>query len=317
MGGYAMPIKKVDKIWLNGEFVDWDKAHVHVLTHALHYGSGVFEGIRAYETAKGTAVFRLTEHIERLMDSAKIYLMPMPYSVEELVEATKELVRINKLKSCYIRPIAFRGYGEMGLNPLHSPVDVAVAAWSWGTYLGEDGLKNGIRAMVSSFNRIDPNSLPPAAKATGQYINSILAKLEAIHSNYEEAILLDSRGFVSEGTGENVFVVKNGIIHTPSTSASILQGITRDTVIELAKNLGYEVIERDLVRSDLFLADEIFITGTAAEITPIREVDKREIGSPGPVTVALQEKFFEVVKGEDDRYTDWLEYVRADWLEYA
>lgn len=312
-----MPIKKVDKIWLNGEFVDWDKAHVHVLTHALHYGSGVFEGIRAYETAKGTAVFRLTEHIERLMDSAKIYLMPMPYSVEELVEATKELVRINKLKSCYIRPIAFRGYGEMGLNPLHSPVDVAVAAWSWGTYLGEDGLKNGIRAMVSSFNRIDPNSLPPAAKATGQYINSILAKLEAIHSNYEEAILLDSRGFVSEGTGENVFVVKNGIIHTPSTSASILQGITRDTVIELAKNLGYEVIERDLVRSDLFLADEIFITGTAAEITPIREVDKREIGSPGPVTVALQEKFFEVVKGEDDRYTDWLEYVRADWLEYA
>ena len=312
-----MPIEKVDKIWLNGEFVDWDKAHVHVLTHALHYGSGVFEGIRAYETAKGTAVFRLTEHIERLMDSAKIYLMPMPYSVEELVEATKELVRINKLKSCYIRPIAFRGYGEMGLNPLHSPVDVAVAAWSWGTYLGEDGLKNGIRAMVSSFNRIDPNSLPPAAKATGQYINSILAKLEAIHSNYEEAILLDSRGFVSEGTGENVFVVKNGIIHTPSTSASILQGITRDTVIELAKNLGYEVIERDLVRSDLFLADEIFITGTAAEITPIREVDKREIGSPGPVTVALQEKFFEVVKGEDDRYTDWLEYVRADWLEYA
>ncbi|HZD59444.1 MAG TPA: branched-chain amino acid transaminase [Anaerolineae bacterium] len=312
-----MPIKKVDKIWLNGEFVDWDKAHVHVLTHALHYGSGVFEGIRAYETAKGTAVFRLTEHIERLMDSAKIYLMSMPYSVEELVEATKELVRINKLKSCYIRPIAFRGYGEMGLNPLHSPVDVAVAAWSWGTYLGEDGLKNGIRAMVSSFNRIDPNSLPPAAKATGQYINSILAKLEAIHSNYEEAILLDSRGFVSEGTGENVFVVKNGIIHTPSTSASILQGITRDTVIELAKNLGYEVIERDLVRSDLFLADEIFITGTAAEITPIREVDKREIGSPGPVTVALQEKFFEVVKGEDDRYTDWLEYVRADWLEYA
>ncbi|MBE0448122.1 MAG: branched-chain amino acid transaminase [Actinobacteria bacterium] len=304
-----MPIEKVEKIWLNGELVDWDKAQVHVLSHALHYGSGVFEGIRAYETAKGTAVFRLTEHIERLVDSAKIYLMPVPYSVGQLVEATKELVRINKLKSCYIRPIAFRGYGEMGLNPLNSPVDVAIAAWSWGTYLGEEGLKNGIKAMISSFSRIDPNSLPPAAKATGQYINSILAKLEAIYSNYEEAILLDFRGFVSEGTGENIFVVKNGIIHTPSTSASILQGITRDTVIELAKDLGYEVVERDLVRSDLFLADEIFVTGTAAEITPIREVDKREIGKPGPITVALQENFFAVVRGEDDRYAGWLEYV--------
>jgi len=304
-----MPIEKVEKIWFNGELVDWDKAQVHVLTHALHYGSGVFEGIRAYETPKGTAVFRLTEHIERLMDSSKIYLMPVPYSVEQLVEATKELARVNKLKSCYIRPIVFRGYGEMGLNPLNSPVDVAIAAWSWGTYLGDEGLKNGIKAMISSFRRIDPNSLPPAAKATGQYINSILAKLEAIYSNYEEAILLDSRGFVSEGSGENIFVVKNGVIHTPSTSASILEGITRDTVIELAQDMGYEVVERDLVRSDLFLADEIFVTGTAAEITPIREVDKREIGKPGPITVSLQEKFFAVVKGEDDRYADWLEYV--------
>ena len=304
-----MPIEKVEKIWMNGELVDWDKAQVHVLTHALHYGSGVFEGIRAYETPKGTAVFRLTEHIKRLHDSAKIYLMPVPYSVEQLVEATKELIRGNKLKSCYIRPIVFRGYGEMGLNPLNSPVDVAIAAWRWGTYLGDDGLKNGIKAMISSFRRIDPNSLPPAAKATGQYINSILAKLEALYSNYEEAILLDSRGFVSEGTGENIFVVKNGVIHTPSTSASILEGITRDTVIELAQDMGYEVVERDLVRSDLFLADEIFITGTAAEITPIREVDKREIGKPGPVTIALQEKFFAVVKGEDDRYADWLEYI--------
>jgi len=304
-----MPIEKVEKIWLNGEFVDWDKAQVHVLTHALHYGSGVFEGIRAYETPSGTAVFRLTEHMERLMDSARIYLMPVPYSTEELINATKELIRVNKLKSCYIRPIAFRGYGEMGLNPLNSPVDVAIATWSWGTYLGDEGLKNGIRAMVSSFSRIDPNSLPPAAKATGQYINSILAKMEAIYSNYEEAIMLDSRGFVSEGTGENLFVVKNGVIHTPSTSASILEGITRDTVIELAKDMGYEVVERDLVRSDLFLADEIFVTGTAAEITPIREVDKREIGKPGPVTTALQNKFFQVVKGEDDTYAHWLEHV--------
>ncbi|MDP2211340.1 MAG: branched-chain amino acid transaminase [Candidatus Aquicultor sp.] len=304
-----MPIEKVEKIWFNGEMVDWDKAQVHVLSHALHYGSGVFEGIRAYETSKGPAVFRLTEHIERLMDSSKIYLMPVPYGVEQLVEATKELVRVNNLKSCYIRPIIFRGYGEMGLNPLNSPVDVAIATWSWGTYLGEEGMKNGIKAMISSFRRIDPNSLPPAAKATGQYINSILAKLEAIYSNYEEAILLDSRGFVSEGTGENIFVVKNGVIHTPSTAASILEGITRDTVMELARDMGYEVLERDLVRSDLFLADEIFVTGTAAEITPIREVDKREIGKPGPITIALQKKFFAVVKGEDEKYEHWLEYV--------
>lgn len=310
-----MPIEKVEKIWQNGEFVDWDKAQVHVLSHALHYGSGVFEGIRAYETPQGTAVFRLTEHVERLMNSAKIYLMPVPYSVEELVTAVKGLISINKLKSCYIRPIVFRGYGEMGLNPLNSPVEVAIASWKWGAYLGDEGLKNGIKAMISSFRRIDPNSLPPAAKATGQYINSILAKLEALYSDYEEAILLDSRGFVSEGTGENIFVIKSGIIYTPSTSSSILEGITRDTVITLAQELGIEVIERDLVRSDLFLADEVFVTGTAAEITPIREIDKREIGDPGPITKALQDKFFAVVKGENDAYTDWLEYVEPVEVE--
>jgi branched-chain amino acid aminotransferase len=247
--------------------------------------------------------------MERIHDSAKVYLMPVPYSVEQLCDVTKELIRINRLKSCYIRPLVYRGYGEMGLNPLNAPIDVSIAVWFWGTYLGDDGLKNGIRATISSFRRIDPNSLPPAAKATGQYINSILAKIEAIHSNYEEAILLDSRGFVSEGTGENIFVVKNGVIHTPSTAASILEGITRDTVIKLAKDLGYEVIERDLVRSDLFLADEIFVTGTAAEITPISEVDTRLIGKPGPVTKALQDKFLAVVKGEDETYSDWLDFV--------
>jgi branched-chain amino acid aminotransferase len=306
-----MPIDKVEKIWMNGELVDWDKAQVHVLTHALHYGSGVFEGIRAYETPKGTAVFRLKEHMERLHDSANVYLMPIPYSPDELCAATKELIKVNGLKSCYIRPIAFRGYGEMGLNPLNSTVDVSIAAWFWGTYLGDEGLKNGIRATISSFRRIDPNSLPPAAKATGQYLNSILAKIEAIHSNYEEAILLDSRGFVSEGSGENIFVIKNGVIHTPSTAASILEGITRDTVITLANDLGYEVIERDLVRSDLFLADEIFVTGSAAEITPICEVDTRVIGKPGPITKALQDKFFAVVKGEDEAYSHWLDYVNV------
>ncbi|MCL5291296.1 MAG: branched-chain amino acid transaminase [Actinobacteria bacterium] len=304
-----MPITKVDKIWLNGKLVDWDEAKVHVLTHALHYGSGVFEGIRAYETSDGPAVFRLREHIERLFASAKVYLMPIPYSVDELVKATKETVRVSGLKSCYIRPIAFRGYGEMGLNPLKAPVDVAIAVWPWGAYLGEEGIKHGIRAMISSFRRIDPNSLPPAAKATGQYINSSLAKIEAIYSEYDEAILLDSRGFISEGTGENIFVVKSGVIHTPSTSSSILVGITRDTVMTLAKEMGLPVVERDLVRSDLFLADEVFFTGTAAEIVPIREVDKRVIGEPGRITRALQDKYHSVVRGEEKKYAHWLEHV--------
>lgn len=304
-----MPIEKVEKIWMNGRLIDWDDAKIHVLTHALHYGSGVFEGIRAYETDRGTAVFRLNEHIDRLYRSAKMYLMPMPYEPEELAEACRELVRVNGLKSCYIRPIAFRGYGEMGLNPLNAPVDVAIAVWAWGTYLGDEGLKHGIRAMISSFRRIDPNTLPPAAKATGQYINSILAKIEAIYSEYEEAILLDSRGFVSEGSGENLFIIKDGVIYTPSTAASILEGITRDTVITLARDMEYEVVERDLVRSDLFLADEMFCTGTAAEITPIREVDKRVIGEPGLITRALQTKFFSVVRGEDGDYDEWLDFV--------
>lgn len=304
-----MPIDKVDKIWMNGKLVNWDDAKVHVLTHALHYGSGVFEGIRAYETKKGTAVFRLTDHMKRLFRSAKIYLMELPYTLEELVKATEETIRANNLKSCYIRPIAYRSYGEMGLNPLNVPIDVAIAVWSWGAYLGEEGLKNGISAMISSFQRIDPNALPPAAKATGQYINSILAKLEAIYGGFEEAVLLDSRGFVSEGSGENIFVVKDGVIYTPSTAASVLEGITRDTVIKIARDLGFEVIERDLVRSDLFLADELFCTGTAAEITPIRELDKRVIGKPGPTTRKLQEKFFEVVRGEEEKYLNWLEYV--------
>ncbi len=304
-----MPIPKVDKIWLNGNYVNWDEAKVHVLTHALHYGSGVFEGIRAYETLKGTAVFRLTDHIKRLFKSAKIYLMEIPYSPEVLIDVTKELIKINNLKSCYIRPIVFRGYGEMGLNPLNCPVDVAIAVWPWGAYLGEESFKHGIRAMISSFHRIDPNSLPPVAKATGQYINSILAKLEAVYSEYEEAILLDYRGFVSEGSGENIFIVKDGVIYTPSTTSSILEGITRDTVIKIARDLGIEVVERDLVRSDLFLADEVFCTGTAAEVVPIREIDKRIIEEPWPITRKLQEKFFQIVRGEDEKYQDWLELV--------
>jgi branched-chain amino acid aminotransferase len=304
-----MPVPKARYIWMNGKFLEWDEAKIHVLTHALHYGSGVFEGIRAYSTKKGTAVFRLTDHIKRFFKSAKIYLMDIPYPLDELVETTKELIRKNELESCYIRPIAFRGYGEMGLFPLKCPIDVAIAAWTWGAYLGEEGIKNGIRVKISSFRRIDPNTLPPAAKATGQYINSILAKVEAVTDGYDEAILLDTRGVVSEGSGENIFIVKDGKLITPTTSASILEGITRHSILTLAHEMGIEVVERDIVRSDLYWADEAFFTGTAAEVVPIREVDNRPIGKPGPITRKLQEAFYAIIRGEDSSHEEWLEYV--------
>lgn len=306
-----MPIKSVEKIWMNGELVKWEDAKVHLLTHALHYGSGVFEGIRCYNTKKGPAVFRLREHMERLENSAKIHYMELPYSVGEMVEATKELISANKLSECYIRPIAFRGYGEMGLNPLNSVVDVAIAVWPWGTYLGEEGLSNGIRVKVSSFERINSNVLPPAAKATGQYINSILAKVEALKAGYDEAIMLDNRGLVSEGPGENIFLVKDGMLYTPPSHASILPGLTRDSVIRLAGDLGVGVCITDLDRGMLLSSDELFFTGTAAEVTPIREVDGITIGPPGPMTKKLQKKFFEAVKGEDKKYAQWLDYVKA------
>lgn len=304
-----MPIQEVDKIWINGKLVDWGEAKVHVLTHALHYGSGVFEGIRCYKTVDGPAVFRLKEHIRRLQDSAKLYFMELPYSGEELREASKEVVRVNGLEECYIRPIAFRGYGEMGLNPLNAPVDMAIAAWPWGAYLGEEGLKKGIRVKTSSYQRISPNILPPIAKATGQYINSILAKLESLHAGYDEALLMDYRGFVSEGPGENLFIVRDGTISTPPVHASILGGITRDSVITIAKDLGYNLIERDITRAELYLADEVFFTGTAAEVTPIREIDGYRIGNPGEITKRIQNKFFEITKGKDQRYKAWLDFV--------
>jgi len=275
----------------------------------LHYGSGVFEGIRCYKTIRGPAVFRLKEHMQRLHNSGRIYRMDIPYAVKELSDATKDLIRINKLSECYIRPIVFRGYGEMGLNPLNAPIDVAIAAWPWGTYLGEDGLKNGIRAKISSFQRISPNILPSGAKATGQYINSIWAKLEALDAGYDEAIMLDFRGFVSEGPGENIFMVKDSEILTPPDHASLLLGITRDSVIKIASDLGYSVKKVDIVRDMLYNADEAFYTGTAAEITPIREIDGIEIGKPGPITRGIQERFFEIVKGKDKRYEYWLDYV--------
>jgi branched-chain amino acid aminotransferase len=304
-----MPIPEVEKIWMDGELVDWDKAQVHLLSHSLHYGSGVFEGIRAYETPKGAAVFRLTDHINRLFRSASIYRMEIPMSPEELVEATKVVIRANGLKSCYIRPIVMRGYGEMGLDPMKAPVNVAVAVWPWGTYLGEEGIKHGVRAKVSSFRRNDANIIPTAAKATGQYLNSILAKIEVIEAGYDEAVLLNIHGHVADGSGENIFVVKNGSLYTPPTSSGALEGITRDSVMHIAEDFEVPSKERDLVRTDLYLADEAFFTGTAAEIAPIREIDDRLIGEPGLITRKLQEKFFEVVTGKDKDYDHWLEYV--------
>ena len=304
-----MPIQEVDKIWMNGELVDWKEAKIHVLTHALHYGSAVFEGIRCYKTPDGPAVFRLKEHISRLFDSAKIYFMELPYSPEELRTATKEMIKANGLEECYIRPIAFRGYGEMGLNPLQAPIDVAIAAWPWGTYLGEEGLKNGIRAKISTFQRISPNILPPMAKATGQYLNSIMAKIEATSMGFDEAILLDYRGFVSEGPGENIFIVKDGIIYTPPLHASILKGITRDSIMKIADDMGRRVVETDITRASLYLADEAFFTGTAAELTPIREIDGHDIGKPGETTKKIQDKFFEITRGKDKNYKEWLDFA--------
>lgn len=304
-----MALQTVEKIWMDGELVNWEDAKIHVLTHALHYGSGVFEGIRAYETNDGPAVFRLTDHIKRLFNSAKVYRMEIPFSVEELVEATKETVRVNKVKSCYIRPIVFRGYGGMGLYPMEVPVNVSIAVWPWGAYLGEEGIENGVRAKISSFRRNDPNSIPPAAKACGQYLNSILAKIEVVAAGYEEAILLNSMGTVADGSGENIFIAKNDTLITPPTYASPLEGITRDSVIKIAKDLGIEVIERELVRTDLYLADEVFFTGSAAEIVPIKEIDDRVIGKPGAITKKIQDIFFRTIKGEEENYSYWLEKV--------
>jgi branched-chain amino acid aminotransferase len=295
---------------MDGRLVDWDDARIHVLTHSLHYGSGVFEGIRAYATPDGPAVFRLTDHLRRLRASAHLFLMDLPYSVEELVAATKETVRVNDVDSCYIRPIVYLGYGEMGLNPLPCPVNVAIAVWPWGTYLGDEGVRNGVRCKVSSWRRIDPNVNPVAAKGTGIYVNSSLAKVEALKAGYDEAILLNTHGFVAECTGENIFVVKDGVLVTPPLSSGALEGITRDSVITIATDLGYEVREENLLRTDFYLADESFLTGTAAEIVPIRSVDDREIGDPGPITREIQETYFATVRGELPRYKDWLEYVR-------
>ena len=308
-----MPITPTEKIWFDGELVDWGDANVHVLTHSLHYGSGVFEGIRAYKTSSGVAVFRLTDHITRLFASAKILMIDVPFSPAELVEASKEVVRVNELHDgCYIRPIVFLGDGEMGLNPLPCGVRVAVAAWAWGTYLGDEGIRNGIRLKVSSWQRHDPNAVPTAAKSTGMYLNSSLAKVEALKAGYDEALLLAPDGRVSECTGENVFVVRgNRIVSPPTSESGALAGITQMSVETIAADLGYEVAHEALIRSDLYLADEAFLTGTAAEVVPIREVDDRMVGTgrPGPVTTKIQETYFAAVRGQVDKYKDWLEHV--------
>ncbi len=298
-----------DLMWMNGEFVAWEDAQVHVLTHTLHYGTGVFEGIRAYETERGTAIFRHHDHLDRLRRSAELYYMELPYSLEELREATHELIVRNGLKSCYIRPLVFRGHGPMGLDPLANPVDVSIAVWEWGVYLGEEGKRSGIRAKVSSWRRISPDSLIPHAKACGQYLNSVLAKVEASKAGYEEAILLDHHANVCEGTGENVFVIRDGIIATPPESGSILDGITRSSVMTIARDLGYQLVERDIARAELTLADEVFLTGTAAELTPVREIDDHELGPPGEVTRAIQGTFDDALHGRDERYARWLDMV--------
>jgi branched-chain amino acid aminotransferase len=305
-------MQQADFIWMNGELVRWEDAKVHVLTHALHYGSGVFEGIRAYETERGTAVFRHQDHLDRLKRSAELYHMELPYTLEKLREVTHELIRVNKLRSCYIRPVAMRGYGEMGLFPLNAPVDVFIAVWPWGAYLGEEGQKHGIRCKVSSWRRMSAASFIPEAKACGQYLNSILAKVETAKAGYDEAILLDVHGNVSEGSGENVFVVRDGHISTPHAAASILDGITARSVVQIAADLGFEVEQRHIPRGELYLADEVFLTGTAAEIVPVREIDDHVLGPPGELTQAIQTRFFDAIKGKREEYLEWLDFVALD-----
>jgi branched-chain amino acid aminotransferase len=310
-------VDPTDLIWMNGDFVPWEDAKVHVLTHGLHYGTGVFDSMRCYDTALGPAVFRNLDHLERLLRSAELYYMPVPYSAEQLRSATLELVARNGLRSCYIRPLVNRGYGEMGLNPLDATVDVTIACWEWDLYHGEAGKHHGVRAKVSSWRRISPDSLIPHAKASGQYLNSVLAKVESVKAGYEEAILLDDHGHVCEGTGENVYIVRDGEIATPGQHNSILDGITRRSLIQIAQDLGYTVVERNVARAEMYLADEVFMSGTAAELVPVREVDDHRIGTgePGEVTRVLQTAFDDAIHGRSERYREWLDVVSAPALQ--
>jgi branched-chain amino acid aminotransferase len=305
-------MQELEKIWMNGALVDWADAKVHVGAHGLHYGSGVFEGIRAYETPRGSAVFRLTDHLQRLQNSARLLNMDLPYSLDELRSACNDLIAANGRDECYLRPIAFFGYGELGVASTGNPIEVVIMSWPWGTYLGAEALETGIRAKISSWHRVGPNVIPHVAKATGIYLNSMLAVMEANRAGYDEAILLTDDGFIADGSGENVFLVKDGTIYTPDLSASILPGITRDTIIQIAQDLGYTVVEKQLIRTDLYLADEVFMTGTAAEVTPLREVDDQLIGPPGPVTLELQRAYLDTVRGKSERWSHWLEYATSE-----
>jgi branched-chain amino acid aminotransferase len=304
-----MPITETPKIWLNGELVDWADAKIHVLTHSLHYGTGVFEGIRAYETERGPAVFRLTDHMVRMANSAKILMMDLPYSVDELVQAVKDTVRSTGLPSCYVRPIAYYGYGEMGLNTLPCKVDVAVACWPWGAYLGDDAVSKGVRMKISSWTRHDHNTMPPASKTTGNYVNSSLAKVEALKAGYDEAVMLNPAGLVSECTGENIFVVRGGTIITPPLASGALEGITQSSVMTIARDMGYEVRIGELARSDLYIAEEMFVCGTAAEVSAVNSVDDRAIPCPGPITRLVADTYSKAVRGQLDQYKDWVEHV--------
>ncbi len=299
------------KIWMDGQLVDWRDAKIHVLTHTLHYGCGAFEGVRAYETAKGPAIFRLREHTERLFNSAKILRMKIPFTLEQVMEAQCEVVRANGLKSCYLRPLTWIGSGKLGVSPKGNQIHLMVAAWAWGAYLGEEGLKKGIRVKTSSYTRHHVNITMTQAKAVSNYTNSILANMEATDDGYDEAMLLDSAGFVSEGAGENLFVVKNSVVYTPDLSAGALNGITRNTVFAICKDLGIEVVQKRITRDEVYIADEAFFTGTAAEVTPIREYDRVTLGagSRGPITEKIQTAFFDIVNGRNAQYAEWLTLV--------
>jgi len=306
-----MAMQKADKIWFNGEFVNWEDAKIHVLSHALHYGTSFFEGARCYKTVKGPACFRLKDHIKRLYDSMKIYRTKPEYTIEEMIEAVLATIRENKLEECYIRPIVFRGYGELGVNPTHCPLDTVIAVWGWGAYLGAEALEKGVNVCVSSWNRLAPNTMPNMAKVGGNYMNSQLIKIDALANGYDEGIGLDFNGMISEASGENIFIVRNGSIYTTPVGSSILNGITRNSIITLAKEMNIEIIEQQLPREMLYIADEVFFTGTAAEVTPVASIDKVKIGDSvrGPITERLQKAFFNIVSGEvEDRY-GWLLFV--------
>ena len=299
------------KIWIDGKMVDWKDANIHVLSHVVHYGTSVFEGIRAYKNENGVAVFRLKEHVKRLFDSAKVYKIEIPYTQEEIAEAILETVRVNDLDGCYIRPIVFRGYGELGVNPLNCPVNVVIAAWEWGSYLGEEGMANGVDIGVSSWRKPAPDTFPTLAKCGANYMNSQLAKIEAIENGFDEAIMLDYEGHVSEGSGENIFLVEGEKLYTPSMASSNLKGITRDSIITVARDLGYEVVEETISRERLYFADEVFFTGTAAEVTPIRSIDRKTIGigKRGPIAEKLQKTFFDIVEAKTEDKYGWLTYI--------